>query len=141
MRYKTTIASVLVVATMTLCVKPTMAEAPIGNYINWDIIPIPKIIEKIAPQFGQDPSLIKKVVWMESMYNPNSIHDGGKGKGITGFHKDTFDRYNKIYKKKYNEELNYNSSLDQIKLMSFVFSRSEKERHAWTSYTKIQKML
>ena len=118
-----------------------MAEAPIGNYINWDIIPIPKIIEKIAPQFGQDPSLIKNVVFMESSYNCNSIHDGGKGKGCTGFHKDTFIGYEKIYFKKYHEHLNYDSNLDQLKLMSFVFSLSERERHLWTSYTKIQKML
>jgi hypothetical protein len=135
---KIKIGSVIVIATMALCAKPITAESPIGEYINWDIIPIPQIIEKVAPMYGQNASLIKKVVFMESGYNPNANHDNNSGIGVTGFHKATFDRWNKTYFKETKEVLIYNSTLDQLKLMSWAFSKGEDYRDDWTTYNRIK---
>lgn len=94
---------------------------------------IPEIIEEIAPGFGQNPELINKITWCESKHK-DVVHDNGHGKGVTGIHKNTFDRWLPLYEIDQHETLNYDSSYDQIKMMSWAFSKGESYRNQWTSY-------
>ena len=126
-----------------LCVPLTLLGQPrtTSDYIhnpNWDDIPVKEVIKCIAPAYKQNPVLIDKVVFKESSYNPNAIHDNNKGRGVAGFHKTTFEGWNKQYFKETGEVLSYDSSLDQVKLLSWAFSKGEKYRNAWSSYRHIK---
>lgn len=123
---------------MLLLAQPSIADDHYPK-LSWDDIPVQEIIKCIAPAYGQDPVLISNVIKRESTYNPNAVHDGGRGKGVTGFHTDTFNRWNKQYLKETGEVIIYDSTLDQIKLMSWAFSKGESYRDDWTSYNKIKK--
>jgi len=94
---------------------------------------VPEMIEELAPRFGQDPQLIKKISWCESGHKIK-IHDGGYGVGVTGIHRATFAGWLSIYQKEISETLNYNSTYDQLKMMSWAFSKGKSYRNQWTSY-------
>lgn len=90
-----------------------------------------ELIDHIAPRYGQDPALIKKITYCESNHNPNANHDGGHGQGSTGFHRATFNDW----KVKFGHpEYIYESNFDQIALMAEAFSKGESYRRAWTTY-------
>jgi hypothetical protein len=97
------------------------------------VVTIKEMIEEVAPMFGQDPKLISKIAWCESKHK-SVVHDNGHGKGVTGFHKATFARYLKRYQKEGGEWLDYDSSYDQLKLMSYAFSKGESARREWSTY-------
>lgn len=90
-------------------------------------------IDYFADLYGSDSSIVKKVVQCESQYNPTALGDGGRSKGIAQFQEETFTRMSKIL----GEELDYHSSHDQLKLLSFAMSRPELARE-WTSWRAIQ---
>jgi hypothetical protein len=94
---------------------------------------IPEMIDEIAPKFEQSPKLIKKITWCESNYQVK-VHDNGHGKGVTGIHKKTFQLWLPKYEKEQGETLNYDSSYDQLKMMSWAFSKGDSYRNQWTSY-------
>lgn len=94
---------------------------------------IAELTEKIATAFNQDPKLIEKIIYCESGGKIQS-HDGGRGFNITGIHDATFNGWLKEYEKEYNETLNKDSSYDQIKMMSWAFSKGESYREQWTTY-------
>jgi hypothetical protein len=96
-----------------------------------DAMTIEEAINYIAPQYGQDPALIYKITHCESRHVLEADHDGGHGKGVTGFHKRTFEDW-KV--KLGRPELRYESNFDQITLMSLAFSKGEDYRRAWTTY-------
>lgn len=106
------------------------------------IIPKEKTIEEmvleIAPRFGQDPALISKISWCES-HHEVKVHDGGYGVGVTGIHKKTFEGWLPKYKADTGETLNYDSSYDQLKMMSWAFSKGESYRDDWTTYVAYTK--
>lgn len=83
-----------------------------------------------------DPKMFVEIINCESSYNPNAVHDGGHGKGVTGFWKETFNRWNKQF---FNGTLDYTSQEDQIKLMARVFQEGEEYRNDWSSWNKYKK--
>lgn len=87
--------------------------------------------DKYAQQYQIDASVFKKVMWCESSNRPDAIGDNGKAVGVMQFHKETFDEQSKLL----GEELDYNSTKDQIKLASWMFSKN-KQSH-WTCYNKV----
>lgn len=101
------------------------------------IIPKEKTIEEmileIAPRFEQDPALISKISWCESKHK-EVVHDGGHGLGVTGIHKRTFQGWLPKYEAEEGETLNYESSYDQLKMMSWAFSKGNSYRNQWTTY-------
>ena len=108
---------------------------------------IAELTEKIAPAFNQDPKLIEKIIYCESGGTIQS-HDGGRAFNITGIHDTTFNGWLKEYEKEYHETLNKDSSYDQIKMMSWAFSKGYSNQ--WTtmvayknggSYTFYSKLL
>jgi|SRR6187551_677047 len=117
----------------------TLALASTGSVETYQadkpIVPptVQEMIQEIAPKFGQDPELIAKISYCESHFK-DVIHDGGHGKGVTGIHKKTFDYWLIAYTKETGETLNYDSSYDQIKMMSWAFSKGDKYRNQWSTY-------
>ena len=92
---------------------------------------IAELTEKIAPAFNQSPKLIEKIIYCESGGVIQS-HDGGRGLNITGIHDTTFNGWLKEYEKEYHDTLNKDSSYDQIKMMSWAFSKGYANQ--WTTY-------
>ncbi len=104
-------------------------EVPV---IDLEAMSVPELIDYIAPQYGADPELVKKIAFCEASYRTdNVIHDGGRGKGTTGILLNTFN-YWKI--KLDLPELRYESNYDQLVMMSKAFATGEEYRWAWTSY-------
>ena len=93
---------------------------------------IPELVEYLAPKYGCNASEVKRIVFLESSNNPNAVHDGGLGKGATGFHKKTFEGW----AKQFNMELNYESNFDQLKLMCIAFTKGDSYKDDWTTWTR-----
>jgi len=92
---------------------------------------VPELIDYIAPQYGASPELLKKIVWCESNFKTDVWHDNKHGWGTTGFHRTTFEDWQKRFGR---EDLIYESNFDQIVLMAIAFEKGESYRRAWTSY-------
>lgn len=88
---------------------------------------------EIALEYQISPEMLVELIGCESSYNPNANHDNYAGKGVTGFHRQTFATWNNRF---FNGTLDYNKQEDQIKLMARAFQEGEKYRHAWTTYTR-----
>ena len=99
---------------------------------------IEEMILEIAPRFEQDPALISKISYCESKHK-EVVHDGGYGLGVTGIHKKTFEGWLPLYQKEQGETLNYASSYDQLKMMSWAFSKGDSYRNQWTTYVAYKK--
>lgn len=97
-----------------------------------------EMINEIAPQFGQDPRLISKISYCESNHIVVS-HDGGRGKNITGIHDTTFNGWLPLYQEENHETLNKGSTYDQIKMMSWAFSKGSPYKNQWTTYVAYTK--
>lgn len=124
----------LVVATLVIITSnPASAQAPAPVSTPQKVMTVEQMIDSVAPTFNQDPKLISKISYCESHHKvkPN---DGGRGVNITGIHDATFDRWLPLYKKETGETLNKKSTLDQIKMMSWAFSKGENYRDDWTTY-------
>jgi hypothetical protein len=98
--------------------------------------PISVQIDHFAKLYGVDGSIVSKVIECESEgrhYAENGMiqGDGGLSMGIAQFQKSTFERM----EKKLGEDLNYESSFDQIKLLSFAISQGWGRE--WTAYRAI----
>ena len=90
-------------------------------------------IDYFADLYGVDSNLVQKIVQCESKGNKNAKGDFNKANGIAQFWEETFNRMSKIL----GEKLDYNSSYDQIKLLSFAMSKPDLARE-WTSYRAIK---
>lgn len=82
--------------------------------------------------YGANPVIVDKVIQCESGYNNSAIGDGKNAQGIGQFWEETFNRMSK----KLGEKLDYNSSHDQIKLLSFAMANPTLAKE-WTSYRAI----
>ena len=98
--------------------------------LDFNSMTIPELITYIAPQYGQDPALLSKIAWCESGHNTEANHDGGRGRGATGLHRTTFNGW----AKEMGLTLDYNSPMDQIRVMAWAFSQGEDKREDWTTY-------
>jgi hypothetical protein len=94
---------------------------------------VEEMIYKIAPVFKQNPEIISKISFCESHHIVVS-HDGGLGINITGIHDTTFYGWLPKYEKEMGETLNIESTYDQVKMMSWAFSKGESYRTQWTTY-------
>lgn len=94
---------------------------------------VDEMINSIAPRWNQDPKLISKISWCES-HHEIKVHDGGYGLGVTGIHKKTFEMWLKEYQIENGETLDYGSTYDQLKMMTWAFSKGESYRDDWTTY-------
>lgn len=96
---------------------------------------IPDIIDYVAPKFDQNPALIKKITLCESGWKIVD-HDNHAGVNVTGIHDSTFNGWLPDYEKDQHETLNIDSSYDQLKMMSWAFSKGYANK--WTTYVAYQ---
>ena len=82
--------------------------------------------------YGADTDIVEKVIQCESRGIVNAIGDSGRSIGIAQFQKPTF----LMLSKKLGEELDFNSSHDQIKLLSWSIANGYGRN--WTSYVAIK---
>jgi len=94
-------------------------------------LPLEKQVELFTLVYGGDAEINKKVIQCESNGKQTAVGDSGLSRGIAQFQKPTFD----MLSKKMGEELDYNSSYDQIKLM--VWSISNGYGRNWTAWRAI----
>jgi len=106
--------------------------------ITIDNVPYKEMIKAIAVEFKQDPRLISKIIFCESGYKIQS-HDGGRAKNITGIWDTTFKGWLPLYEKEIGKTLDIKNQTDQVRMMSFVFSKDESYRKQWTSYVAYKK--
>lgn len=99
---------------------------------------VEEMISSIVPRWNQDPKLISKISWCESQHKVK-VHDGGYGLGVTGIHKKTFEKWLIEYEKENVETLDYGSTYDQLKMMTWAFSKGESYRDDWTTYVAYMK--
>lgn len=95
-------------------------------------LPLEKQVELFTLVYGGNAELNKKVIKCESQWDTKAKGDGNRSTGIAQFQKPTFD----MLSKKFGEELDYNSSYDQIKL--FVWSIENGYGNHWTAYRAVQ---
>ena len=93
---------------------------------------LPTQINYFADLYGVDSRVVSKVIDCESNGIHESVGDGGRSKGIGQFQEATFLRM----EKKLGEDLNYNSSYDQVKLLTYAISQGWGRE--WTTYRAIQ---
>ena len=117
-------------------VQPVVEVEVLQN--NVKTMSVVEMIDYIAPQFNQDPKLISKISWCESKHKVLS-HDGGRGVNITGIHDATFRGWLPLYEKERGETLNKDSTFDQLKMMSWAFSKGSSYRNQWTTYVAYMK--
>lgn len=117
--------------------EPQMAtiETASTPIVDPDSMTITEMIEYLAPQYNQNSKLLGEIIFCESSNRTDVPHDGGKGYGVTGYHRETFLEHEKSF----GIDLNYDSSYDQIKLMTIAFSKGEKYRNLWSSYKRYTK--
>lgn len=98
---------------------------------------VAQLVAAIAPAFGQDPQLIGRIIQCESG-GVVAIHDGGRGVGVTGIQSATFALWLPLYLKDAGATLDYGSTADQIRMMSWAFSKGEGYRRQWTTYVALR---
>lgn len=130
MRYPITmvlllITSLLVTPQRTISVEPKIQETSPQEQA-----------EFFAQQYGVDSLLVKKIIKCESRWDINAEGDSGLSNGIAQFQKSTFERMEKEFVKDYRHDLDYNSSFDQIKLLSYAISKGWGNE--WTAYRAIK---
>lgn len=104
---------------------------PIIEQPNNNNLSVKQILEEVPKKYNINPVIIQKVAYCESTHNPKAINynDGGKGKhsvGIMQFQSATFY----YWEKKLGEDLNIDSTYDQVKLASYMVSQGQI--HQWS---------
>lgn len=112
-------------------------QRTLSEELQIDEMPYTIQINHFAKLYGVDDRLVNKVIECESGGIHNVVGDGGRSKGIAQIQKPTWNWMVSMYNKEYKENLNYNSSFDQIKLTTYMISKGEG--HNWTTYVAIKK--
>lgn len=88
-----------------------------------------------------DDVLLTKVGRCESNLQITAKGDSGASTGVWQWQQPTWDRYTKIYNKKYDkaDTFDIHSIHDQAKLTAFAFSLGEQTRNEWSCYRHLRK--
>lgn len=123
-----TIALVLTVSLLGL-----FPQRLVSQELKISELPVAMQVNHFAKIYGVDGSIVNKVIKCESEGFHGAVGDGGRSRGIAQFQKSTFERM----EKKLGEDLNYESSYDQIKLLTYAISQGWGNE--WTAYVAIKK--
>lgn len=128
MRLKKTILFCVVVSLLAFSTK-VIAE-PVE--IKTPNLTIEQQITYFSELYRADTDIVEKVIQCESRGKVDAVGDSGRSIGIAQFQKPTF----KMLSDKLGEELDFNSSHDQIKLLSWSIANGYGKN--WTAYRAIQ---
>ena len=128
MRFKKTILLCVIVSLLAFSTK-VIAE-PVE--IKTPNLTIEQQITYFSELYGADTDIVEKVIQCESRGKVDAVGDSGRSIGIAQFQKPTF----KMLSDKLGEELDFNSSHDQIKLLSWSIANGYGKN--WTAYRAIQ---
>lgn len=127
--YKTIVGVALIIS---LYASGTKVIADPLEIVSPTVMTIQGQIDYYSLMYGVDKNLSSKVIQCESHYNINAVGDEGRSRGIAQFQEPSFNRLSRLM----GEELDYNSSHDQIKLM--VWSIANGHGMEWTAYRAIK---
>jgi len=131
---------IIVFVSLIIVSSNAKAEAPIYKPEPPRTYTAKEYIIRYAKQFRTNPKLLLKIANCESEMNTNAIGDAGLAIGIYQYHKNTWNDFVKLYKRKvYDENLNIYSYQDQAKLTSFIFSEYPEYKNRWTTYIAYRK--
>ena len=128
MRLKKTILFCVIISLLAFSTK-VIAE-PVE--IKTPNLTIEQQITYFSELYGADTDIVEKVIQCESRGKVDAVGDSGRSIGIAQFQKPTF----KMLSDKLGEELDFNSSHDQIKLLSWSIANGYGKN--WTAYRAIQ---
>ena len=133
MRYIKIILLVLLVCSLYGFIPQSRIEAEV------EISQQPTInqINYFAKIYGVESRIVAKVIDCESNGKQSAVGDSGRSRGIAQFQKPTWNWMEKKFVGEYGDKLDYNSSFDQIKLLSYAISKGWGNN--WTSYVAIKK--
>lgn len=92
-------------------------------------------VEFFSEIYGADSKVVNKVIECESGGSHKAIGDGGRSKGIAQIQEPTWKDLEQKFNVKYEEDLNYTSKFDQLKLTTYSIANGEGNR--WTAYRAI----
>ena len=122
----------IAVVLLLFCATSTYAQAP--NSPIWDKT-IRQQIEYFSEIYGVDPNIVDKVIDCESGGDHKAIGDGGRSKGVAQIQGPTWKDLEQKFNVQYEEDLNYMSQFDQLKLTTWSIANGEGRR--WTAYRAI----
>lgn len=117
----------------TLFIKPTFAEAPEAPKRNLADYSIQELTEYFANYYGANYRDLYSTMMCESG-GKSKPGDNGHANGVMQIHKPTFERW----EKQMGEDLNYDSTFDQIKVSAWAFAQGESYRDDWTMYVALK---
>lgn len=127
MRYKIIIALVLVISLLGI-----FPQRLISQGLEISEQSVTNQIDYFATLYGADSRIVKRVVDCESNGLHSAKGDGGRSVGIAQFQKATF----LDLEYKMGEDLNYSSSFDQLKLLTWSIANGHGNR--WTAYRALK---
>lgn len=107
----------------------------VSQELQIEAMPLSAQIDHFAKLYGTDGSVVKKVIECESNGKQTAVGDGGRSIGIAQFQKPTWINLESLYFKEYNEHLNYESQIDQVKLLTYSIANGHGSN--WTAYRAI----
>lgn len=127
--YKTIVCIALIIS---LYAKGTKVIAEPLEIVNPTVLTVEEQIVYYSQMYNTDNGIISKIIQCESQGKQSAVGDNGLSRGIAQFQKPTFTSLSKLM----GEELDYNSSNDQIKLM--VWSIANGYGRNWTTYRALK---
>lgn len=125
--FSKTIISLAVITSLLV-----LPQRIVSQEIKINELSINEQINYFADKYGVDSSLMKKIVQCESHGNVEALGDGKRAYGILQYHLASFQRHEELL----GEDLDYYSSLDQLKLGTWAISQGYGRE--WTSYRAIK---
>lgn len=89
-----------------------------------------QLIEHYSELYGSSSNELEKVMACESGGNQKAIGDNGHSKGVYQYWEGTFNEFSK----ELGQKMDYNSSMDQIQLTAWAFSKGTDYKNNWTCY-------
>lgn len=93
-------------------------------------------LKELSDRFGADYYLVERTIWNESNGIHEAVGDNGLSRGIAQIQEPTWEWLEGKYNKEYDEDLEYTSEYDQLKLTTWSIANGYGNN--WTAYRCIK---
>lgn len=131
--YTTLVLLIFLITTQPIQIK-AQAITSIIEVIDLSEYSILDLAQYYSIHYGIDYTEFYSVGMCESGWKPDNSGDNGLANNVLQIHKATFDRWTI----EMGESLDYNSTIDHIKVGAWAFSQGESYKDDWTAYRAIQ---